>query len=157
MQVIKQLLVTYWMNLMNQSLTHLNFFFCLARKSFLANHPQRLLQWYYKKLILLDANTPFASLFLDSPSLRITSKNWEWLISISYKVSRGSRVSDCFLSPGSFLYTALIRHLKVVRTLALSNLYLWKKQITSEMVQLYCYKAEHGSSRTVLFVTSKKG
>ena len=124
---------------MNQSLTHLNFFFCLARKSFLAGNRQRLLQWYYNILILLDANTPFASLFPDSPSLRITSKNWEWLISISYKVSRGSRVSDCFLSPGAFLYIALIRHLKVVRTLALSNLYLWKKQITSEMVQMYCY------------------
>ena len=117
---------------MNLSLTHLNFFFCLDRKSFLANHLQTLLQWYYKKSILLDANTPFASLFLDSPSLRITSKNWEWLISISYKVSRGSRVSECFLSPGSFLYTALIRHLKAVRTLTLSNLYLWKKQITSK-------------------------
>ena len=48
-------------------------------------------------------------------------------------------MSDCFFSPGAFLYIALIRHLKVVRTLALSNLYLWKKQITSEMVQMYCY------------------
>ena len=26
-----------------------------------------------------------------------------------------------------------------------------------KMVQLYCYKADHGLSRTVLFVTRKKG